>query len=210
MKQPLLIYGAGGLGREILSLVRTSGGWEPVGFLDDAVPVNQVIRGVPVLGGIEALLSFDGPRNIVVAVGQPAIKQDIVRLLKPHHVHYPVLMHPAAILQDPESVMLGEGVIIGAGCILTTDICVGSHVLINLNSTIGHDVRIGDCTSIMCGVNVAGEVTIGSAVMIGSGASVLNRITIGDRSRIGMGAAVVKDVADNVTVVGVPAKRTGE
>ncbi len=109
MKKPLLIYGAGGLGREILSLVRTSEVWEPVGFLDDAVPTNQVIRGVPVLGGIEALLSFDGPRNIVVAVGQPAIKQEIVRVLKSHNVHYPILIHPAAILQDPESITLGEG-----------------------------------------------------------------------------------------------------
>jgi len=210
MKKPLLIYGAGGLGREILSLVRTSEVWEPVGFLDDAVPANQVIKGVPDLGGIEALLSFDGPRNIVVAVGQPPIKQEIVRVLKSHNVHYPALVHPAAILQDPESVMLGEGVIIGAGCILTTDIYVGNHVLINLNSTIGHDVRIGDCTSIMCGVNVAGEVTIGDAVMVGSGASILNRVTVGSRSRIGMGAAVVKDVTADVTVVGVPAKRTGE
>ncbi len=87
---------------------------------------------------------------------------------------------------------------------------MGNHVLINLNSTIGHDVRIGDCTSIMCGVNVAGEVTIGNAVMVGSGASILNRVTVGSHSRIGMGAAVVKDVAADITVVGVPAKRTGE
>lgn len=210
MKQPLFIYGAGGLGREIVSLVRNAGDWEPVGFIDDATPKDKLIKGLKVIGGIEALKFIDGPRNIVLAMGDPIVKQRLVQTLVPYAAHYPVLIHPTAVLQDTASILIGEGSIIAAGCILTTDINVGSHVLVNLNSTIGHDARIGDYTSVMCGVNIAGEVTIGDSVMVGSGACILNRITIGNKSRVGMGAAVVKDVAPDITVVGVPAKKTGE
>jgi len=204
MKKPLLIYGAGGLGREILSLVRASDEWEPAGFLDDSVPAGQVIKGVNVLGRGEVLSTFDGKRDIIIAIGDPILKHNIVQRLKPYGAHYPVVIHPSAILQDPLSIVLGEGCIVSAGCVLTTDL------QINLNSTVGHDTHIGDCTSIMCGVNIAGEVRIGERVMIGSGANVLNRIAIYSQSRIGMGAAVVKDVAPDITVVGVPAKQMGE
>lgn len=210
MKQPLFIYGAGGLGREILSLVRNADAWEPAGFIDDVVPRHEIIKGLQIIGGLEALEAIDGPRNVVLAVGNPLLKQKLVQALRPYNIQYPVLIHPTAILQDPESIRIGEGSIIAAGSVLTTDIHIGSHVLVNLNSTIGHDAAIGDYTSIMCGVNIAGAVTIGDSVMVGSGACILNRISVGNKSRVGMGAVVVKPVAPDTTVVGVPAKKTGE
>lgn len=42
--------------------------------------------------------------------------------------------------------------------------------------------------------------------MIGSGARVLGPIKIGNNVKIGASAVVLKDVKDNVTVVGIPAK----
>ncbi len=42
--------------------------------------------------------------------------------------------------------------------------------------------------------------------MVGSGARVLGPINIGNNVKIGASAVVLKDVEDNVTVVGVPAK----
>ena len=42
--------------------------------------------------------------------------------------------------------------------------------------------------------------------MIGAGAKVLGNITIGNNVNIGANAVVLKDVLDNKTVVGVPAK----
>lgn len=210
MKKPLFIYGAGGLGREILSLIRAFDQWEAEGFIDDAVVAGEMIKGIPVLGGIGVLKNIDGPVNMVLAIGDPVVKQTLVKTLSRYDVRYPVLVHPAAILQDRSSIVLGNGCVIAAGCILTTDIHLGDHVLVNLNTTIGHDTRIGSCTSIMCGVNVAGEVTIGESVMIGSGACILNRITVGNQCRIGMSAAVVNNVGDQLTVIGVPAKPVGQ
>lgn len=206
MKIPLLIYGAGGLGREVLSLVRSYDTFEVIGFLDDNVPKNTLINGAKVIGGRETLSSADSPVNLVLAFGDPARKSLVAGKINSSRVHYPVIRHPSVILQDEATITIGAGSILCAGSILTTDIQIGKHVLINLNCTLGHDTRVGDFTSVMPGVNVAGEVEIGRAVLVGSGANILNRVKIGDNSKVGMGAAVIHDVEPGKTVVGVPAK----
>ena len=47
---------------------------------------------------------------------------------------------------------------------------------------------------------------LGSNIFIGSGAKILGGIKIGSNVKIGANAVVIKDVPDNVTVVGVPAE----
>jgi serine O-acetyltransferase len=43
--------------------------------------------------------------------------------------------------------------------------------------------------------------------MVGAGAKLLGPINVGNNVKIGAGAVVLKDIEDNVTVVGVPASR---
>ena len=206
MKEPILIYGAGGLGKEVLSLVRALDKFEPVGFIDDGVRKGTVIKGVKVLGGVDFLNSYSPPVNMVLAVGDPSAKAMLLKAIDPSRVYFPVLIHPSVIVQDEGGVSIAGGTIIGAGCILTTDISIGAHVLINLNSTVGHDTSIGDFSSIMPGTNIAGNVQIESGVLVGSGSNILNGIRVGSFSTIGMGSVVIRDVAPETTVAGVPAK----
>ena len=206
MNEKILIYGAGGLGREILTLIRALSDFEVIGFIDDSVRRGTEVKGVKVLGGEEVLQGFDGKVNVVLALGDPVAKSMRAKRMDKRYLQYPALVHPSAVLQDPDSIQLGSGCIIGAGVILTTDIQIGEHTLININSTVGHDTRIGRCTSIMPGVNIAGEVIVGNEVLIGSGASLINRVIIGDRATVGMGAVVLRDVVAGNVVAGVPAK----
>ncbi len=48
--------------------------------------------------------------------------------------------------------------------------------------------------------------TVGNGVTIATGAKVLGNIKIGDNSKIGANAVVLKNVPENATVVGIPAK----
>jgi sugar O-acyltransferase (sialic acid O-acetyltransferase NeuD family) len=206
MREALLIYGAGGLGREVLSLVNATDSYEVKGFLDDGISRGTFVKGVKVLGGSPELRSFDQPINLVLALGSPSSKLELLKKIDRSKVTFPILRHPSVVLQDPSAIEIGEGTILCAGSILTTDIMIGSHVLINLNCTIGHGVHIGMASSIMPGVNVAGEVSVGAAVLIGSGANVINKVKLGDHCTIGMGSVVLRDVDAGVTVVGAPAK----
>ena len=207
MKEPILIYGAGGLGKEVLSLVRVLNKFEPVGFIDDGVKKGTVIKGVKVLGGVDFLNSYSPPVNMVLAVGDPSTKAMLIKTIDPSRVYFPVLIHPSVIVQDEGAISFAGGTIIGAGCILTTDISIGAHVLLNLNTTVGHDTSIGDFSSIMPATNVAGNVQIETGVLIGSGANIMNGIRLGRFSRIGMGSVVIRDVEPETTVAGVPAKK---
>lgn len=79
---------------------------------------------------------------------------------------------------------------------------------------IGETCEIGDNVLIYQGVTLGGtgkdsgkrHPTIGNNVLIGSGAKVLGPIVVGDNVKIGSGSVVLKDVPDNVTAVGIPAK----
>ncbi|MCI1931373.1 MAG: serine O-acetyltransferase [Clostridia bacterium] len=79
---------------------------------------------------------------------------------------------------------------------------------------IGETCEIGDNVLLYQGVTLGGtgkdvgkrHPTIGNNVMIGSGAKVLGPIKIGNNVKIGSGSVVLKNVPDNVTAVGVPAR----
>jgi sugar O-acyltransferase (sialic acid O-acetyltransferase NeuD family) len=205
MRKPLYIYGAGGFGREVLSMVRALEQWEVKGFLDDGIERGNIVHGIDIIGGMPEVEKLPENSALVFAIGNPLVKKKLFDQINTT-IHFPVLIHPSAIIQDVASVLIGPGSIIAAGTILTTNITIGSHVLLNLNVTVGHDTSIGSYASIMPGVNIAGEVTIGDGVLLGSGSNIMNRVSIGDYAKVGMGAVVLRDVESRATVVGVPAR----
>lgn len=83
---------------------------------------------------------------------------------------------------------------------------------------IGETATVGDDASILHGVTLGGSgktagdrhPKIGRCVMIGAGAKILGNIKVGDCARVAAGSVVLKDVPDQTTVAGVPAKVVGQ
>ena len=96
----------------------------------------------------------------------------------------------------PYTAELSEGVNIahGIGIVIHQKSKIGANTLIYQNVTLG-------------GRNGKGGPIIGENCVIGAGACILGEIRVGNNVKIGANAVVVKDVPDNCTVVGIPAKK---
>jgi len=99
-------------------------------------------------------------------------------------------IHPGAKIGRGFFIDHGMGVVIGETCE------IGNNVLLYQGVTLGG-------TGKDCGKR---HPTIGNNVLIGSGVKILGPITVGNNVRIGSGSVVLKDVPDDVTAVGVPAR----
>ena len=118
--------------------------------------------------------------------------------------HFATLIH-RGIGHGP-ACNFGSGSLVCAGCIMTTNICVGDHTIINIGSTIGHDVRIGSFVTIAPQVAISGCVTLSDGVEIGTSASIRQGLTIGFGSMLGMGSVLTKNIPDSSLYFGIPAK----
>ena len=106
-------------------------------------------------------------------------------------------IHPGAKIGKNLFIDHGMGVVIGE----TSEI--GDNV------TIYHAVTLGGISPSINSDNQRNEKrhpTIGDDVVIGSGAQVIGPVKVGNRARIAANAVVVNDVAENATMVGIPAK----
>lgn len=211
-----MILGAGGFGREVLWLIRSLGAssadteLDVVGFIDDdPAKAGLTVCGIPVLGGARALREeFDRLYFCVCGHGDPAVKRELVERTRDYVKGFPVVAHPS--VKKSEYVAIGEGSILTANCVLTTQITLGEFVTVNLGCTVGHDVEIGAYVTLAPGVHVSGNVRIGQGAKIGTGAVLLPGVKIGPHTVVGAGAVVTKDLPGGIVAVGVPAKPLGE
>ncbi|MDU0370438.1 acetyltransferase [Hymenobacter endophyticus] len=208
--RPLAIVGAGGLGREVLLLVRQINEqqptWEVTGFYDDQVPAQPTIHGIPYRGTVADLNASPEPLHAVVAVGSSRSRQAIAGRLTSAHLQFATLVHPGVAQADYQHLTIGAGSVICQGCILTCDITLGQHVLLNLGCTIGHDAVLEDFCSLMPHANVGGEAHLEAGVYLGTNATVINQVRVGSGTIVGAGAVVVRNLPGNCTAVGVPAR----
>ena len=206
----IAIFGAGGFGLEVAMLIEQINEgfntWELIGFFDDGIGRGKIINGYPVLGGVEELNKWNKKLFLVFALGHPMIKKAVCEKIKNKNISYPVLIHPNVIIGKRKYVTIGEGCIITAGNIITTNISIGKHVNLNLACTVGHETEIGDFSSFMPTCNISGKVQIGEATFWGTGAKIINGIRVGNNVIVGAGSVIIDNVNDDVTVAGVPAK----
>ncbi|HEY9261479.1 hexapeptide transferase, partial [Chitinophaga sp.] len=147
---------------------------------------------------------IEGELALAIGVGDPKLIKKISDRLRSRFL-FPNLIHPS-VIGNFSDIKIGDGNIITANCVFTTSIKIGSFNLFNLATTVGHDVLIGNCNVINPAVNISGGVSIGSNNLIGVNATILQYKVIGSNSIVGACSLVTKNVDDNVTVMGVPAK----
>lgn len=93
---------------------------------------------------------------------------------------------------------IGKGIFIDHGI----GVVIGETAILKDNITIYQGVTLGGVTL----ESTKRHPTIQSGVTIGAGAKILGNITIGENAKIGANSVVIRDVPDNATAVGIPAR----
>lgn len=117
---------------------------------------------------------------------------------------YKIISYPSMVIlklkswkygiQISPKVKVGYGLYIGHGM----------SIVVNPTAVIGNNVNLSQFTTI--GSNSGPAAIIGNNVYIGPNVCLIGNISVGNDVTIGASAVVTKNVPDNVTVAGVPAK----
>lgn len=207
---PLVMLGAGGHAKVLLALARAAG-LNVLGVCDPelAQQGGGQWRGIPVLGGDEALEALDPTIiGLINGLGQlvgSSGRRKIFERLKAKDFRFPMLVHPAAWVDD--SAVLGEGVQVMAGSVIQADAAVGPNSIINTGACLDHDCCLGAHVHVAPGATLCGSVRVYDRAFIASGATVIQGLTIGEDAVVGAGVVLTRDLAARQILVGPAARK---
>ena len=204
MNECLLIWGAGGHGKVVLDVARSTGRFDRIAFLDDdSARAGLTPCDCPLIGGPGELPRLAGSA-FVVAVGDNRTRARCFTRAIENGLSPTALVHSTGVVAP--SATIGCGTVVMPGAIVNAGAVIGENCIINSGAVVEHDCRIEAHVHISPRAVLGGGVSVGAFAHVGIGAIVLPRAVIGEDSVIGAGAVVLRDAPARRTVVGVPAK----
>ena len=201
----LVMIGASGHGKVCAEIAKKSGYYSEILFLDDNLYVKKC-GNYDVEGTSRDLCHYlDEETDFFVSIGRHEHRKRIQEKIEIEGGKLATLIHPRATIS--ETVTLGEGTVVMPGAVINAGSIIGRGVIVNTSSSIDHDCTIGNWCHISVGAHLSGTIQIGECSWIGAGATISNNLSICSEVTIGAGAVVVKDITEEGTYIGVPAKK---
>jgi sugar O-acyltransferase (sialic acid O-acetyltransferase NeuD family) len=195
-KEEIVVIGAGGHAKVLITTL-TARGFSIAAVFDD----DDTKWGVDAQGTRVSRIDRERGGNGIIGIGDNAQRREMARALS---FEWRTVVHPSAFVHP--SAKLGRGTVVFAGAVVQPDAVIGDHVIVNTGATVDHDCVVGDYAHLAPGVHLAGSVQVGEGAFLGIGSVVIPGVRIGHWSTLGAGAAAIRDVADGVVAVGVPAR----
>lgn len=202
----LAIYGSGSVGREITQLVNEMSSigqqYQDMFFVDDTLDKNgKSIDGLKCITFADVERQYkDNECVFVVGVGEPKNRQLIYNRIKDKGYSLITLIHPSVFL--PNSVVLGEGVVINKYTIISIHTEIRNNSYIQPQASIGHDVVIGENCVISTHSTISGHCCIGDNSYVAINVPIREGVTIGNNCIVGMGSIITKDVPNDTITAG--------
>lgn len=200
--EKLIIIGAGGYAKSVLDSIDYFN-YKIVGFVDE-FSQEKTHLGYPILANSLDNLNNNNKYVYFIAIGNNEKRKTWYDRLVEKNLRIINVVDKSAIVSSHATI--GNGCFIGKMAIINSKAIIGNNCIINTKSLIEHGCKIGDNCNISTNTVLNGDVKIGDGSFIGSSSVTLGQLCIGSYSTVGAGAVVTKNVDDNVTVVGVPAK----
>lgn len=195
----MYLYGASGHAKVIIDSLKASG--VPIAGLFDDNPELKALLDYTVFGSFN--MEQLGNGELIISVGVNNIRKKITEKLPPD-INYGRVIHPSAIISEYASI--DKGTVVMQGAVIQSSTKIGKHCIINTTASVDHDCVIEDFVHISPNATLCGAVSVGEGSQVGAGAVVIPGIKIGRWSLVAAGAVVMKDVPDNVLVLGNPAR----
>lgn len=204
----MLILGASGHAKEVLDVIQQGNEDREIVFFDDLsedLPERlfEKYRIVRSIGDAEKEISKD--KRFVLGIGNPIARYKLARKFLGLGGDMISVISPLSRIGN-HNVLLGRGLNVMTGAVITNEITVGEGTLINAGCSIHHDTRIGRYCEISPGARVTGKCVVGDFCSIGTGAVLIPKVRLGNNVVVGAGGVVTGDVEDDVLVVGMPAR----
>jgi sugar O-acyltransferase (sialic acid O-acetyltransferase NeuD family) len=205
----MLILGAKGFAKELLEIILQGDSNTRIAFYDDVskdLP-KLLFDKYPILRNEDEAISYfkKDDDQFALGIGNPKLRYKF-------YEKFIALGGKPATVISPFAKIGKYHNFIQEGCNILTDVVIesnnsiGKGCLLHVGSLISHDTVIGNFCEISPHVNLLGSVIIGDFCSLGTASTILPKVKIGNNVTVGAGAVVTKNLADNMTVVGIPAK----
>ncbi len=203
--EPVVIIGSGGHAKVVIELIRAAGKFQIAGCTGLAGD-GFVLDDVPVLGNDSVLRSLlaGGVKKAFVAIGDNRLRVELLGHATEIGFELVNAISPNAVISP--SATLGKGIAIMAGAVINASAYIGDGAIINTNASVDHDCVVSNGAHICPASALAGNVKIGSESFLGIGTCVVPGVRVGNRAVIGAGSVVIRDIPDDVTAIGAPAR----
>ena len=201
----IIVVGAGGHSRAIISTLISQNIWDILAILDiNFQGEGEKILGVPVIGEEYSLFKHSDI-SAVVAIGDNHQRMHLADKLRKKGFSLPNIIHPSA--QISFEVDMKDGNYIGPLSHIGPSVSIGCGNIINTQANIEHESTIGNYNHIAPSSTICGRVNIQDRVLIGANATVLDKKTIARDTIVGSGSVITKSIdIPNKVVIGVPGR----
>ena len=204
MKKILICISNGSVGKICINQIKKSKKYKKITLLS----LNRNINKKILIKKIKDFISLKEKPDVILGFANILnLKKneeifDIISKLKINIINF---YHETCVID--KSVKFGKGVKVFPGAIINRGCKIEKNVLINTGSIIEHDCFIGQHSQIAPGSVLGGKVRIGKNTLIGMGTKIIQGTKIGNNVIVGAGSVVIKNIPNNSTFVGVPAKQ---
>lgn len=204
----IVIYGAGGSGREVAcalnSINKVSPVWNLLGFLDDGLPVGTENEYGIIIGDKSFLGQYLERLAVVIAIGNAEVIKKIVDSINRDNIWFPNIIAPEVRIADADHTQMGRGNVIFNNTLLSINTKLGDFNFLD-SCECGHDSCMGDYNVLMTGTKICGGVKIGDGNFFGINSVVLQYHKVGNNVKVGAGSIVMRDTEDDNLYIGNPA-----
>ena len=207
-RTPVVIYGAGHLGRQIYHHVRhhCAESAKVLGFIDDTKGAgHEVIDGQLTLGTLAEALQQPvlqpASVHLVFAIGYTSMVQRRAALDRVLAAGYQLftVVHPRAVIEPGAEV--GAGCVVLAGAVVDQQVKVGVACFIDINVRLTAGTQVGCNNYFSSGTATGSRVQVGDDCFFGMDCTITTDVKMGSHLFVNAKTLVPRDVGDNLKLV---------